>query len=508
MNEAQSHAARVLAKNTLFNLVTQVGLVIISFLAFPILVNHLTTEGFGLLSLVWVLVGYFSLLDFGVSRAITKFVAEFLARKDDGRIRDITWTSLSIGLALGCTLGLALLLGRGLLLTGVFHASGILREEASISVTAAAVGIPFMLAQGILRGVQTAYQRFDLVNGFQAATGLFQWVGSVVIVLAGGGVKEVVLLTVMTRVVVFAASLAILPLMIPGVFRSVRLWDLTLAKTLLSFGGWVSLSQFTGPLFIYVDRLMIASFMALSAVAYYTVPQEAVNRMLILPLSMTTALYPVMSAWSSDLRESRAAKGMYRRSVKYVSVVMFPLAALCFLFAKEILRLWMGPEFAAQGALPLQIFLVGLMFNAIAQIPVTLLHAYGRPDLPAKFNLIELPVMIGLNVVLIPAFGIAGAASAWAVRVILDCVLLFRAGSAYAGGIGLRPSLPRRWTSGLLLAAGASAFVAFMVLVDNELLRIAWAAVFTCVYASGVWLFGFDDADRGFVLQMKMKLLG
>jgi len=496
--------ARLLAKNTLYNLGTQVLLVIVSFLSFPVIVRGVSAEGFGLLSLIWVLIGYFSLLDLGVSRAITKFIAEYLARDEERRIHDITWTSLSMSVILGLLVGLVILSTRELVLSSLFHVAGTLRAEAKASLLIAAVGIPFMLAQGILRGVQTAYQRFDLVNGFQAAMGGMQWLGSIVIVLAGGGVREIVLLTVASRVLAVGASLAILPRMMPGIFARIRFWDSGLARNLLSFGGWVSLSQATGPLFLYVDRLMIATFMALPAVAYYTVPQETVSRMLILPLSMTAALYPVLSGWSTGMKGSELAGAAYARAVKYVALLILPPAVLLFGFSQEILRAWMGAEFAGHGSLPLQILLVGLLFNAVSQIPVTALHAYGRPDLPAKFNLVELPVMIGLNLLLIPMFGIAGAAVTWSLRVMLDAVLLFRAARPYSRGVGFMPQKTEAVRGMLALVT----LLAFLVAVENPWARVAAACVFIVAYGFGVWKHWFDETDRVFVLELKGRLLG
>ncbi len=505
----QSHTARMLAKNTLNNLATQVVLVLISFVSFPILVRGISAEGFGLLSLVWVLIGYFSILDLGVSRAITKFVAEFLARDDQARIREITWTSLSLSAVFGSAVGLLIVVTRGYVVTELFHVSDAMSAEARTSLVIAAVGIPFMLAQGILRGVQIAYQRFDLANGFQAATGAIQWVGSSLLVaFAGGGVREVVLLTVVSRVLAVAASLAVLPGMMPGAYRNVRVWDRSHARTLLSFGGWVSLTQVLAPLFTYVDRLMIASFMALTSVAYYTVPQESVNRLIILPMSLTTALYPVLSGWSTGMPGSEKAGAMYTRAVKYVAALILPVAVVLFVFSREILRLWMGEEFSAHGSLPLQILLVGLFFNAVSQIPVTALHANGRPDLPAKFNLVELPFMIGLNLLLIPLLGIAGAAITWTLRVMLDAVLLFRAARTYSRGSEYFSGTEKAPRTLVMLATGLCLLVALMCSVRNEPLRLAAAAVFVAGYVYGVWRHGFDDTDRGFVFALKSKFLG
>ena len=62
--------------------------------------------------------------------------------------------------------------------------------------------------------------------------------------------------------------------------------------------------------------------------------------------------------------------------------------------------------------------------NSLAYIPYYLLQGVGRPDLTAKFHLLELPIHIALVWFMVTHFGLPGAALAWTLRVTLDFVLL------------------------------------------------------------------------------------
>jgi O-antigen/teichoic acid export membrane protein len=92
--------------------------------------------------------------------------------------------------------------------------------------------------------------------------------------------------------------------------------------------------------------------------------------------------------------------------------------------AYPILRVWLGSVYAANGAAALTILAAGVVVNGLAHLPSAYLLARGRPDLPALFHLIELPVYVGAAWLLIEAHGIAGAALAWTLRVTLDAGLL------------------------------------------------------------------------------------
>jgi O-antigen/teichoic acid export membrane protein len=498
----------IVVRNTFFNLLTQALLVVAAIWSLPLIVKGLSSEGFGLLSLVWAFIGYFTLLDFGISRANTKFLSEALAKADAGGMRKLVWTSLSISFLLGTVSGGAMILAARFLVEDLFKINAAMSGEAIRAFTYAGIGIPFMLVFGTLKGFQMALQRFGIVNLFQGLTGIIQWVGSVALLWWGYGLEEVVILTVGLRVILALIAFGILPLLIPGIYRGVQFWDGPTLKKLLSFGGWVTISQVISPLFLYLDRVFIGAFLTLAAVAYYSVPQEALTRVLVVPMSLTTTLFPAMSEQSVlSLEESRVGV-MYYRSTKYLFMVMFPLVLIFLVCAPEIVNLWLGKEIAGHTVLIFRILAVGLLFNALAQIPTTALHAFGRPDITAKFHMLELPVMVILNLILIPWIGIVGAAIAWTLRVVIDTILLFSAVQRRMGRSFLKSdeNLMRRRSSlhPIVILVSASS----IMLVGSSSGKIIAGSIFVVVCVASTWLFGFDDVDRKFFMQLRSKMFG
>jgi O-antigen/teichoic acid export membrane protein len=106
---------------------------------------------------------------------------------------------------------------------------------------------------------------------------------------------------------------------------------------------------------------------------------------------------------------------------------MTPIAVTGILAVHPFMRVWVGPTFASVAALPTEILFLGLWVNSLAFVPYTLLQAQGRPDLPAKFHLFELPPFLGVLWLGIRLGGVAGAASAWSGRVLFDTMLLMAA---------------------------------------------------------------------------------
>ncbi|MBM3312230.1 MAG: hypothetical protein FJY80_12070, partial [Candidatus Aminicenantes bacterium] len=82
-----------MADATVLNLTGYVAPMVVGFLAIPFLIRWLGVDRFGVLSLIWVLAGYFAVFDLGLGLATTKFVAEALGRGDTKDIAKIIWNA-------------------------------------------------------------------------------------------------------------------------------------------------------------------------------------------------------------------------------------------------------------------------------------------------------------------------------------------------------------------------------------------------------------------------------
>ena len=118
---------------------------------------------------------------------------------------------------------------------------------------------------------------------------------------------------------------------------------------------------------------------------------------------------------------------LFLRSLKFQIAILFPIILTIIVFAREGMTVWLGETFAHKSTLVLQILAIGVFVNSLSNVPFALLQALGRPDLTAKFHLLELPVYGVMAFVLVRELGITGAALAWTLRVTLDGILLFGA---------------------------------------------------------------------------------
>ena len=111
----------LLAHNAILNLAGHGVRVIVALVAIPFIIRGLGTERYGVFSLALIVLGYFSLFDFGLGRATTKFVAEYLGREDTKQLPGLIWTSLGLQLIQGIFGGFLLVAATPFLVGKIFN---------------------------------------------------------------------------------------------------------------------------------------------------------------------------------------------------------------------------------------------------------------------------------------------------------------------------------------------------------------------------------------------------
>src|SRR5258705_4765016 len=132
------------ARSTLYNILGQGVPLLAGVLTIPILTRSLGDRRFGLLALMWAIIGYFSMLDLGLGRATTKFVAEALAAQDTQRAHHVAGFTAAAQTALGVLGGAILAVATPWLVTGVLGVPADLQVEAAHAFRLLALSVPFV----------------------------------------------------------------------------------------------------------------------------------------------------------------------------------------------------------------------------------------------------------------------------------------------------------------------------------------------------------------------------
>jgi len=446
-----------------------------------------------------------ALFDLGLSRATTKFAAAAIGSGDHQRLPSLLGTSLSLQLVLGIIGGTVFFILSPWLTVNLLKIPDSLILQATESFRILGLAVPIVLVTNCLRGMLEALQRFDLINYVKVPTNASMFLSPILALPLGGQLPSIILLMTVFR---FAAMLAYLILCVgilpkPAVQRSSQR---SARAQLMKYGAWITVSNITGPILIYLDRFMIGILVSIGAVAYYAAPADMISRALIVPASLATVLFPAFSSLGA-VGAKEKLQDFYGTSIKYLIMGVGPALVLAAAFARDILHFWLGPAFAEKSTLPLQILTVGVFVNSLAFFPYSLLQGLGRPNLTGLFHLAEIPLHFTLVWLLVARFGIVGAATASTIRVLVDTTLLFWA----CNWLQLMP--PRTLLeqkvhrSAAALAAFALALCVCAASGAPFVLRAALAVMFLGCYALTQWRWSMDQRDREFLKTMNQGIL-
>lgn len=484
-------SGRLLARNTFLNLLGQAAPMVAAVAAIPILIGAAGTERFAVLTLAWIAIGYFSLFDMGLSRALTLVTAERLGRGAISELPDLIRTALALMSGMGVVGGTLLALVSPWLVSTVLEIPPELWGEARNAFWLISLTLPAVISTGGLRGVLEAYGRFDLVNAIRIPSGLFSYMGPLLVLPFTRSLTAIVGVLVLGRLATWTAHRLCCVRAVPEMRSAGRIRP-TLVAPLLRVGGWMTVSNVVSPMMTHMDRFVIGALLPVAAVAYYVTPYELATKLWILPAALTGVVFPALSA--SMGRDRAETVSLFDSGVRWVVLIVFPVVFVMSAFAPEGLTLWLGAEFAANGSAVFRWLAAGLLINSVGQVAGCAVQVAGRADLPAKLHCMEFPCYLAVLLLLIHVFGLQGAAMAWTLRMAVDTLILVALGD---GLLANRRPVSRRTVQLLVPAAAALAMVA---VPESLMVRSVVVATLLPVLAGAAWQWVLRPPERARVV--------
>ncbi len=379
----------------------------------PWLIGGLGLEGFGILTLITAIVGYFGILDINLSAGTIKYLAEHRATGDVQRFAQTFWFGLAFHLALGIVGGLLLASFAGMLLDHFFAVSPDARIDAQSGLQLAAIGFALSQLIGYLLAVPQALQRYDLSARGEAGFGILVNLASAAVAVSGGGIAGVVL----ARVAVAALNLLWLGAQLVRLQSTMHVslafaWPAReVMLSLLRFSGHTYLSRLASMLHQHADKLIVGALAGPVALAFYTVPVQLAGRILGLTYRLASVIYPRASELAATGRRAQL-QALYLDATRLLSYLNFAVLAVIALAGAAFLERWVGVEFVDAGYPVLLLVTLALLADALTTLPSLVNDGLGHPHISGRFavarGLFSVPLLYAGTVFA----GITGAALA------------------------------------------------------------------------------------------------
>lgn len=408
-------------RNFVWNILGSIIPLSAALIAVPLLIEGLGLEKFGLLSLCWIIVGYFGLFDLGIGRALTQLIARARANAEDGDISAIAWSALWLMLGIGSIVGISFWLLADTIASEYLGIQPDQYREAATTLKLLACSIPLVVLTAALRGILEAYEAFAITNMIRIPLGVASYLGPVFALQYSTWLPIVVATIVVARVLALVAHFGVCAERYPYMRRPSGV-EKGKIRELLSFGGWMTLSNIVGPLLLYVGRFAIAAMLSVTAVAIFSTPYDLIVNFLVVPAAIAGVVFPqVASSFSKDIS---VVKKRYKDGRLMILCLMLPVSIICVIGAQPFIAWWINPSFAAESFRVAQILAVGVFINSFGHLSQAVIQASGRPDITAKLHVAELVIYIPYMYFLIDQLGVLGAAIAWSLRTLISTFAL------------------------------------------------------------------------------------
>lgn len=397
--------ARRLAANTMHAASGRVASLLLWLALTPPLYRALGPEGFAVWSLFYALTGYLGALDFGLAPATMRHVSAARARGDDAEAGAYATVSV-VGYAVLGLLWLAVLpLVRGPLLD-FLRVTGAVRPWADFAFTAGAAVFAAAGATNTIVAVLQAYDRFDLGNATSLVVSLVQAAGLVLTLWRGWGLPGVVCSTAAGWAVAALVGLVLLRSGAPAFRWSSPRGAAGFVRASLAYGAPLQLANLLGVAHQQLDKLLLARYVALAAVAPYELGLRVSTALATFPQLLMLALVPTATRLFTADDRPRLVE-LYRRSNRYILLVAVIVTAGAIAGADRAFEAWLG-----HADPPAALALRGLMLAACAGLGAGMAtvtaRGMGRPALEAEFALVALLVHLALGLPLVRTHGLAG----------------------------------------------------------------------------------------------------
>jgi O-antigen/teichoic acid export membrane protein len=259
--------------------------------------------------------------------------------------------------------------------------------------------------------IPSALQRFDI----SAKINMFFLVGSqilgVVGVYKGGGIQWLITVQALSVVLTGVVYSVIAKKLLPWLSWS---WNfrIEVMRSVIRSGFWVAVQGGFQTILAQFDKLVVGTIVGPSAVTYYSNAQVIPEKMVGAVTSTTGVLFPYLSR---DLAEGgdRIARVFFqtlRLSVPLITI----LTGGVMLYGPLLLRLWLGTV-AEQSVVPLFFLAITYALLAWFSIVSSVLYGLRRVKLLAGFTTLLAVGNCSALAILIPRYGVLGAAIAYLV---------------------------------------------------------------------------------------------
>lgn len=396
--------------------------ILTGFFLTPFIIRYLGDSGYGIWTLVCSFIGYYGLMNMGVSSAIHRFIARYSAKQDAQSLNQVASTALAIFSVTGL---LALLVSFLLanILADFFHVNAESRQAFIHLVwlvgLATAVGFPVE----VLGAIVLAREHYVALNIANAVRVLVRVVLTVILLKTDYGLLGVGLAPLAAAIVFGVMAIYLFRKYAGDICLSTANVHRGTLRKLVTYGGITTIMTMASLLRNELDSVVIGRMIGLTEVGYYGIAALILRYILRVIVSMTGVLTPRFASLDGAGRHEDLQQ-LFLRASRVTSLMTFFICIQAYLFGERFIELWIkNPEYAV--AVPvLHILLIGWCLTLSQNPGLGLMYALNRHGTFAIALVCEAFANVGLSLYLASRMGLNGVAIGTMIPMVVTNVIV------------------------------------------------------------------------------------
>lgn len=397
-----------IARSVISNWFATAATLAVGFFLAPFVVHHLGNIEYG----VWVLavssVNYLALLDLGMRSSVLRFVSKTHTTQDHEGASEILSAALWVRLQIGVVV---LILSGALaaVFPVMFKVPAALARDAREAILIIGVTTAVTMSLGVLGGVLSALNRYDLQSYVTVLELAIRVVGVVTVLLTGHGIVAIALVELLASIVGNVLLAVIARKIYPEV--KIRLnkpkWDVL--RQIWSYSIYVFTITIAIQLVYQTDNLVVGAFVSAAAVTFYSIGNSLCRYTDQIVGSMTVTFVPAASTYEAS-GDIASLKSLYVNGTRATIALSLPILLTLIVRGNTFIRLWMGAEYAKASGTVLTILAIGLMFSLQNNAAGAIAYGVEKHRTLAKWAVAEAISNLTLSIIMAHWFGLYGVA--------------------------------------------------------------------------------------------------
>jgi O-antigen/teichoic acid export membrane protein len=392
----------------LFNWFGTIANLAVGFFLAPFIIHRLGNVAYG----VWVLaigvVAYLGLLDLGMQSAVLRFVSKGHTQNDHQGASEALSAALWVRLQISALI-LLLSVGLAAVFPLIFKVPAELAGDARKAILLTGVKMAITMSIGVVAGVLSALNRYDLQNYLSMVQTAVRVIGVVAVLRTGHGIVAIAVCELIAVLIYNALLVWVAHRLYPQLQILLNKPKRETLKRIWTYSSYAFLTTVAVQLIYQTDNIVVGAFVSVTAVTYYAIANSLCSYTSQSINSMGATFVPAASTYEAA-GDTNSLLMLYKNGTRATLAVSLPILITLMVRGRSFIGLWMGPQYPQRSGTVLIILCTALLFSFANRTAQAIAFGVEKHKMGAIWAIGEGAANLTLSIILARRYGIYGVA--------------------------------------------------------------------------------------------------